>query len=174
MAEPSPIIDWEALTERLRSDPNFGVELTDRISADLAQAKTKGLEQYSRYLHNLSGIGTFAVRGTVHIPKYTRAFGDWLILYDGGDPEIVGEEENDTDDEWPYHTGKVAYSIRGSYFRDGKVVVEAEKAVEDGAPRILYPDGLERFDLLRVSNVDILEHRDQKYIAGVLRFLSAE
>ena len=171
MAKP----DWEEITERLRDDPEFGSGLKQHIEAELIEAKVTGNEMYAQYLNSLSGIGVFAVKGTVYIPKYTKAFGDWLLLPDQWHPEITGTEEVNTADEWPYNRGKVAFCVRHAHIQqDGTVVMGAEAYTEEAYPRIIYPNDLERFELFRISRIDVIEHRDQRFVAGILRFLTEE
>ena len=166
-------LNWENVSNRLRADQDFGSELKSQIDSELATAKSQGDEIYVGYLNALSGIGVFAVKGTVYIPRYTKAFGDWVLLPDQWHPEIVGIEENETNDEWPYLKGKVAYVARHAHVKgEGSVVMSMEAYTEEAYPRIIYPNDLQRFDLYHISRIDILEHRDQRYIAGVLKFLA--
>lgn len=175
--EPKPIM-WGNTPEyrahcaaRNEQDPCM-TTLPDLVRPELDAAKAEGPQAYAEYLNALSGIGTFAVRGVVYIPKRTKAFGDWLLLPNDRDPEITGSEEVETQDDFPYVKGKIAYTVRGaSVQHDRRVMVVAEEFVEDGQPTIMYPDKLERFDLYHVNETDILEWRDQMHSAGVLRFL---
>jgi hypothetical protein len=149
--------------------------LPDLARPELEAAKVEGPEAYAEYLNALSGIGTFAVKGTVYVPKRTRAFGDWLLLPDDRNPEITDIEEVETQDDFPYVKRKVAYTVRSaSVQRERGVMVVTEEFVEGGPPRIMYPDELERFDLYHVNVTDILERREQRHLQGVLRFLRAQ
>jgi hypothetical protein len=149
--------------------------LPDLVRPELEAAKLESKQAYAKYLNALSGIGTFAVKGTVYIPKRTRAFGDWLLLPDDRNPEIEDIEEVETQDEFPYVKGKVAYRVRSASAQGERgVMVVTEEFVEDGQPRVMYPEELERFDLYHVNETDILEQRDQRYFSGVLRFLRSE
>lgn len=168
-----PELDWENITARLRADQGFGAELKHHIENELALAKSHSTESYSGYLNALSGIGVFAVKGTVYVPRFTKAFGDWILLPNQWHPEIVGMEENETHDEWPYFKGKVAFVARHAHIQsEGSVTMGVEAYTESAYPRVLYPNDLERFDLYRINRVDILENRDQRYTSGVLKFLA--
>lgn len=146
--------------------------LPDLVRPELDLARLESPQAYAEYLNALSGIGTFAVKGTVYIPKRTRAMGDWLLLPNNWNPEIVGSEDVETQDDFPYVIGKVAYTVRSATAQqDRGVMVVAEEFTEDRPPRVIYPDELERFDLYHVNVTDILEQRDQRYISGTLRFL---
>ncbi len=149
--------------------------LPDLVRPELEAAKAEGPQVYTEYLNALSGIGTFAVKGMVYVPKRTRAFGDWLLLPDDRNPEIISTEEVETQDDFPYVRGKVAYTVRSATIkRDRGVMVVTEEFVEDGPPRIMYPAELERFDLYHINVTDILERREQKHLEGILRFLRAQ
>lgn len=177
--EPTPM--WGDTVEyrthcvaRNAQDPHH-TTLPDLVKPELEAAKAEGPQAYAEYLNALSGIGTFAVKGTVYAPKWTRAFGDWILLPDDINPEITGSEEVETQEDFPYMRGRVAYTVRSaSVQRDRGVMVVTEEFVEDGPPRIMYPDELERFDLYHVNVTDILERRDQRYLSGVLRFLGPQ
>lgn len=159
---------------RHAQDPRM-TTLPELVRPELEAAKAEGPQAYAEYLNALSGVGTFAVKGTVYIPKRTRAFGDWILLPDDRNPEITGSEEVETQDDFPYVRGKVAYTVRSaSVQRDRGVMVVTEKFVEDGEPRIMYPGELERFDLYHLNVTNILEQRDQRHLEGVLRFLRAQ
>lgn len=88
--------------------------LPDLVRPELETAKTESLQVYTEYINALSGIGTFAIKGTIYVPKRTRVFGDWLLLPDARNPEITGTEEVETQDDFPYVRGKVAYTVRSA------------------------------------------------------------
>jgi hypothetical protein len=178
-SEPTPMWgntpEFRAYCAALNAQDPHRTTLPDLVKPELGAAKAEGPQAYAEYLNALSGIGTFAVKGTVYVPKHTRAFGDWLLLHDGRNSEITGTEEVETQDDFPYVKGKVAYTVRGaSVQRDRGVRVVTEEFVEDGPPRIMYPDELERFDLYHVNVTNILERREQKHLQGILRFLRAQ
>lgn len=164
--------EYRAFSEaRHGQDPHY-TTLVELVKPELERARDFGPQTYVAYLNRLSGLATFAVRGMVHIPRRTRAFGDWLLLPNSRHPDIIDSEAVDTQDAFPYGKGKSAYKLRrATSEQNGRVMVVAERWVEDGEPAVLYPNELERFDLYHVSEKDSLDERDRKHFEGTLRFL---
>jgi len=161
---------WHGLAERFRTDTHFRTSVQGHFSEELKRRTEEEPEKLAEFLDALSGIADFAIKGTVYRPRCTRAFGDWIIVPDDRHPDIIGKEEIETNNEWPYHKGEVSFTIRSSYVNDHEeVVVNAEEAVEDGNPRIFYPNRLERFDLLRLRGGNILFERDRAFEERMIR-----
>jgi len=172
--------DGTGMPQDVQSDPEL-VNLNQNIRRKLAEAREKGPTQFAETLDLLSGRAVFSIMGTVYVPRLSRAFGDWIIVSPekptGDSFEIIGEEQIDTQPPDPFvHRGHEAFTIIHSYvrFSDGKVVITAEQDFEDGAPRILYPLDLQRFELLRVRAIDIFTRREMKHDERFLRGFSLD
>lgn len=159
---------WQGLRDRFRIDPAFAEGVKKNFRDELAISKAKGQKDLASYLDALSGIADFAIKGTVYIPLYTRAFGDWMVE---NTSEFIGTEEVSTQEGDPfYHRGKLPYTIRTSYIdANHEVAVLAEEAIEDGQPRVFYPNRLERFELFKLNSGNILFERDRRFDERIMQ-----
>lgn len=159
---------WQGLRDGFRTDPTFAESVRQNFRESFAKARGEGPVAQSSYLEALAGIADFAIKGTVYIPHYTKQFGDWLVE---NNPIITGTEEVETQEGDPFlHRGKFPYTIRSSYVdRNQEVVIIAEEVREDGEPRILYPNRLEKFELFYLHSGNILSERDKRWEERMLR-----
>lgn len=161
---------WKGLRDRFKTEPTFAESVRQNFRDVLERARAEGPTSLSDFLSALSGIADFAIKGAIYIPRFTKAFGDWIVEQN---PEITGTEEVDTQEGDPFHhRGNFPYTIRSSYVdQNQEVVVIAEEAVEGGTPRIFYPNRLEKFELFKLLSGNILFERDRKFEEGILQRL---
>jgi hypothetical protein len=139
-------------------DPEY-TTLPDLARPELEQAKQEGPQAYAAYLGKLAGTGTFAVTGTIYVPEMRKVADNWMLLPNERHPDIVRKEKVDTQKDFPYVSGKFAYTLRSVHLLEGKgVMVVAEEFTErdKAQPRVMYLNQLDRFDLYYIEQPDNL------------------